>query len=70
MNRIPILDSMYEKARVTCNRPLVCACGGYEWIHRRGWGECQVILPPGALWSAQLNSLNRLTRELALGGQL
>lgn len=57
--------SMWDRARVTANRPLVCACNAHEWIHRRGFGACK--LTPGSHFEmTRLNYINRYSREIAL----
>lgn len=58
-------NNMYRRAAVAANRPLVCACNAYSWLHRRGFGLCQLGTAT-YFKPVLLNSLNRKTREISL----
>lgn len=58
-------NNQYRRAMVTANRPLVCACTAHKWVHRRGFGLCQ-LNPASKLDAQHLNFLNRYTRETSL----
>lgn len=58
-------NNMYRRAMVTANRPLVCACNAHSWLHRRGFGLCQ-LGTASRFDAAYLNFINRYTREISL----
>lgn len=36
-------QSISRKAAVACSREKVCACSAYPWLHRVGFGRCEII---------------------------